>query len=296
MNGIIGMTDLTLETELNDVQREFLSTVRLSAQNLLQIVNDILDFSRIEAGKLTLNCDDFEIRRTLSEIIKPLALPAHEKALELLYFVDSKVPEFLRGDAARLRQILINLLGNSLKFTRTGEVELRCFVENIGVGLTSLHFVVRDTGIGIAEAKQKEIFAAFTQADSSITKEFGGTGLGLAITAQLVNLMDGQITVESQPNAGSKFHVVLPFKQQLHPPLIDKAAELQILENRRVLIVDDNGTNLANLEAGFNERGMAVHKADSAEAALSEIERAPSRPRGLRSPDCGRSDARDERL
>ncbi|RMF61735.1 MAG: response regulator, partial [Calditrichaeota bacterium] len=200
MNGIIGMTDLALETELTEEQREYLEAVKSSANSLLTIINDILDFSKIEAGKLALEYIAFRIRPFVIETIKSQAFREKEKNLEILYYVEPEVPEGVKGDPVRIRQILINLLGNAIKFTSHGEILLYIGLEQpIENNVAQIHLVVRDTGIGIPPEKQELIFEAFSQADTSITRKFGGTGLGLAITTQLVKLMNGKIWVESPP-------------------------------------------------------------------------------------------------
>lgn len=273
MNGIIGMTELTLGTELTEVQREYLAIVNESAASLLRIINDILDFSKIEAGMLHLEEAEFDLRKLIADTAKAVALRAHEKKLELLYFIDVEVPTVVRGDAARLRQILINLLGNALKFTKEGEIEVRCALEGAGLDNLDLHFEVRDTGIGIAGSKQKEIFAAFTQADNSISREFGGTGLGLSISARLVKLMDGRIWVESREGFGSTFHFVV----RLHPSAPGgrvNSKPSSSLAGRRVLVVDDNKANLANLTAELSRRGAEVSQAGNAEFAMAELRKA----------------------
>ena len=206
MNGIIGMTELTLDTELNDEQAEYLGLVKSSADALLTLINDILDFSKIEAGRLDLDPIPFEIRNTLGEVVKTLALRAHSKGLELIDDIHADVPDILIGDPGRLRQILVNLSGNAIKFTETGEVVISVEVETRTEEAVLLHFAVRDTGIGIPIDRQGQIFEAFSQADSSTTRKYGGTGLGLTISSQLVAAMDGRIWVESEIGQGSVFH------------------------------------------------------------------------------------------
>ena len=205
MNGILGLTDLVLESELTGEQRESLTMVASSADALLTVINDILDFSKIEAGKLDLDPAPFNLRDVLGDTLKTFALKAHTKGLELACDVQSDVPDGLVGDAGRLRQVLTNLVGNAIKFTESGEVVIRAERIEIPQGV-GIHFSVRDTGIGIPKEKQATIFDAFTQADGSTTRRYGGTGLGLTISTRLVQLMGGDIWVESEPGVGSEFH------------------------------------------------------------------------------------------
>src|ERR1039457_6468211 len=206
MNGVIGMTNLTLDTELTPLQRKYLETVSLSADLMLAVINDILDFSKIEAGRLELDPTRFNIRDLVEESVKTLAVTAHAKGLELMGSVLADVPEFVVGDGARLRQVLINLLGNAIKFTASGEVGLKVSREELDRQSLYLHFVVHDTGIGIPLDKQETIFKAFEQADGSTTRKFGGTGLGLAISERLAGAMGGRIWVESASGKGSRLH------------------------------------------------------------------------------------------
>ena len=225
MNGIIGMTELALETELTAEQRDYLSTVKTSAESLLSVLNDILDFSKIEAGKLMVETIDFNLRDSLGTTLKTLALRAHDKSLELTYGVQPDVPDALQGDPGRLRQILVNLVGNAIKFTAHGEVVVEVEMARPPEGDTEgqheegtasclLHFAVRDTGIGIPLDKQRLIFEPFTQADGSATRQYGGTGLGLAIAKQLVEMMQGELWLESTVDQGSTFHFTIRFGRQ----------------------------------------------------------------------------------
>ena len=214
MNGVIGMTELALETELTCEQREYLSTAKASADSLLSLLNDILDFSKIEAGKLDMECIEFGLRITLDETMRSLSFRAHQKGLELACHVLPDVPDGLLGDPTRLRQVILNLAGNAIKFTARGEVVVRVETEKEIEGEAWLHFFVCDTGVGVPLEKQESIFEAFTQADSSMTRKYGGTGLGLAISSRLVNIMGGNIWVESEPGRGSTFHFRVKFPLQ----------------------------------------------------------------------------------
>ena len=205
MNGVIGMTGLLLDTELSAGQREFAETIRSSADSLLSIINDVLDYSKIEAGKLELEVIDFNLRTALEAVSDIVATKADEKDLEFILMIDHEVPALLRGDPGRVRQILINLVGNAVKFTERGEVSIRVYLEDENVGHATLRFAVIDTGIGIPPARIDLIFESFSQADSSTTRKFGGTGLGLTISKQLAEAMGGRIGVESEEGKGSTF-------------------------------------------------------------------------------------------
>ena len=206
MNGIIGMTELVLETELSHEQRDLLNTSRNSALSLLRLLNDVLDFSKIEARRVELENIPFDLRRLVSETVAVLGTQAHQKGLELTREVADEVPDTVLGDPARLRQILVNLLGNAIKFTPAGKVGVRVGVEALHAEDVCLHFAVTDTGIGIARDKHDVIFQPFVQADVSMTRKYGGTGLGLSICARLVDLMHGNIWLESELGQGSSFH------------------------------------------------------------------------------------------
>jgi two-component system sensor histidine kinase/response regulator len=209
INGVIGMTELVLDTDLTAEQRDYLGTVKDSAEALLTIINEILDFSKIEAGKLEIDRVEFSLRETVESVMRVLAARAHQKNLELALDVGCDVPDILIGDPGRLRQILMNLTGNALKFTSQGEVVIRVAVDHCAEESVRLHFAVRDTGIGIPKEKQQGIFEAFTQADGSTTRRYGGTGLGLTISKRLVELMGGRIWIESEVNRGSTFHFTI---------------------------------------------------------------------------------------
>ncbi|MEO8096569.1 MAG: response regulator [Acidobacteriota bacterium] len=239
MNGIIGMTTLALDTNLNQEQREYLNMVRSSGQALLGVINDVLDFSKIEARKLDLENIEFSFRDTLTEALKLLALRAGEKGLELACDVDPRLPDRVMGDPLRFRQIIVNLTGNAIKFTEQGEIVIRARQEPSQDGRLRVHLEVADTGIGIAEQQQGQIFQAFTQADGSTTRKFGGTGLGLAISNQLVHLMGGDLWVESQVGIGSTFHFNLAFGLGRRPVDDDSLARL---DGVRLLIADSHPT------------------------------------------------------
>ena len=258
MNAILGMTDLALDTPLAEDQRQFLKTVKSAAASLLGMINDLLDFSKIEAGKLELEAADFSLRASVGDTLRALAVRAHMKGLELIYDVQPEVPDALVGDAVRLRQLLLNLVGNAIKFTDAGEVVVR--VELAGdpaaEGDVGLRFTVRDTGIGIPRDQQERIFRAFEQEDTSTTRKYGGTGLGLTIAARLVALMDGMITVESEPGRGSTFAVTARFGLQPHPTEPLAARPPVLLRDLRVLVVDDNPTNRHILEQWLRDWQM----------------------------------------
>jgi two-component system sensor histidine kinase/response regulator len=274
MNGIIGMTDLALGTQLNDEQREYLGMVKSSADSLLLLLNDILDFSKIEAGKLDFETIDFRLRDTLDNAIKTLALHAQQKGLELACHVLPGVPDGLQGDPTRLRQIVVNLLGNAIKFTSQGEVVIEVEVQEESEDEVVLHFAVRDTGIGIPLEKQQLIFEAFTQTDSSTTRKYGGTGLGLAISSRLVNMMGGKIWVESESGRGSTFHFTTRFQLQKISSTKDAPLGAEALRGLPVLLVDDNATNRRILQEMLLGWKMNPTLAESGLEALSILERA----------------------
>ncbi len=272
LNGIIGMTDLALDTPLQPDQREYLTTVKLSADALLNVINDILDFSKIEAGKLDLERIGFDLRSSLAHAMRALAGQAHQKGLEISYQVQPEVPSGLIGDPGRLRQIVTNLMGNAIKFTAKGEVTLQVRRESVPSGEEIvLRFEVKDTGPGIAPEKQGLIFAPFTQADGSISRKYGGTGLGLTISRRLVEMMGGRIEVESVLGQGSTFRFTAPLRIG-KPVARGPAAEPVDLAGVSVLVVDDNSTNRRIVEGILIEAGMKSTLAANGWDALGALE------------------------
>jgi signal transduction histidine kinase/CheY-like chemotaxis protein len=268
MNAVIGMSNLLLDTPLDAEQREFSETVRSSAESLLSIINDILDFSKIEAGRLHFEMLDFDLREVVEGAIDLVAERARSKGIELAYLISRDVPASLRGDPSRLRQVLLNLLGNAVKFTEKGEVFLEVTPEAVGEEQAEIRFSVRDTGVGISEQGQARLFKAFEQEDTSTTRRFGGTGLGLAISKRLTEMMKGKIGVHSVPGQGATFWFTVQLERR--PALADEPV-IPGLENVRVLMVDDNATNRRILEyqvAGWRMRGLSVASAKEALEAL----------------------------
>ncbi len=273
MNGVIGMTGLLLDTDLTVEQRDYTETVRRSGEHLMDVLNDILDFSKIEAGKIDMEIIDFDLRSLVEDVGALLAEQAHAKRLELGLLVQARVPTALRGDPGRLRQILMNLVSNAIKFTECGEVAVTIDLEQTeGANAEALvRFDVTDTGIGMTAAQCAKLFQPFTQADGSTTRKFGGTGLGLAIAKQLVELMQGTIGVESTPGQGTRFWFSAAFARQTGlvapQPLLSRA----VLQNRRVLFVDDNATNRTILEQQTLAGGMLPESVENGEQALVRL-------------------------
>ena len=269
MNGVIGMTDLALDTDLSEEQREYLQIVKSSSESLLTIINDILDFSKIEAGKLLIERIPFNLWRTVGDTLKTLALRAHDKGLELVCDIAPDTPVFMLGDPGRLRQIIINLVGNAIKFTEKGEVVLHVEQGQVCGEEIGLHFSVIDSGIGIAEHKIDTVFDAFSQEDSSITRKYGGTGLGLTISGRLAEALGGRLWVESELGHGSTFHFTTLFgvDAQQH----SATSEPVKLAGTRVLVVDDNPANRLVMVRALNDAGAMVNEADSGDAALQML-------------------------
>jgi len=273
MNGIIGMTELALSTDLTPEQREYLDLVRISADSLLSLINDILDFSKIEAGKLTLENIEFNLRETINDTLKALALRASEKQLELICHIPMSLQEVLIGDPSRLRQVIVNLVSNAIKFTEEGEVVVAVGIQSQAAGEVCLRFDVSDTGIGIPIEKQQSIFEAFSQADGSTTRKYGGTGLGLAISTQLVDLMGGTIRVDSEEGRGSTFVFTSRFAVREGALQTYKFTTQPNLEGLRVLVIDDHAINRRIFEEFLCTWGLQPTLASSGREGLDEMKR-----------------------
>lgn len=278
MNGIVGMTDLALRTDLTQEQRDYLEIIKDSADHLLVVINDILDFSRVEAGKLELCPAEFRLRECIGDALRTLSMTAHDKTLELVYSLDPNLPEVVIGDAGRLRQILVNLTGNAIKFTQQGYVLVRASVDHVEQGTVTLHFRVSDTGIGVPPEKQALIFAPFEQADNSFARRFGGTGLGLAICRKLVQLMKGSIWLESPwmdqrsgtRAAGSTFHFTVQF--QIATCDVNSTAALAAQTGvRTILLAEGNEMSRNVLSGALSQYGFHVEAVESGVSAVERI-------------------------
>jgi PAS domain S-box-containing protein len=284
LNGVIGMTDLALDTQLTPEQRDYLETVKASSDSLLTVINDILDFSKIEAGKIDLENVDFNLRESMDLMLKTVALRADEKGLELLCEIAPEVPEIVRGDPTRIRQVVINLIGNAIKFTDRGEVALKVQIESRDGADCVLRFTVSDTGIGIPKDKRESIFAPFSQADTSTTRKYGGTGLGLTISTRLVGMMGGKIWVESEVGRGSQFHFTARLgATDTKEMKVGTAAPPEILRGVKVLIVDDNRTNRRILKGMLERWQMKTTSVEDGQEALDQLSaaREAGEPHGL---------------
>jgi two-component system sensor histidine kinase/response regulator len=274
MNGIIGMTELALDTHLTPDQREYIETIKSSANSLLRLINDILDFSKIEAGKLELESIDFNLRDTVEDAVRTLALRAHKKDLELVTHIRPDVPDRLIGDPGRLRQVTINLIGNAIKFTENGEVVVHVEKDVQNDDSVYLHFRVSDTGIGIPPKKQDAVFHAFEQADTSTTRKYGGTGLGLAISSELAELLDGNMWLESAVGVGTTFHFTARFGRQKADKQRPSPEGFKLLRGLPVIVVDDNATNRRVLEEILSNWQMKPTLVEGAQEALERMQQA----------------------
>ncbi|MEH2179055.1 GAF domain-containing protein [Nostoc sp.] len=272
MNAVLGMTGLVLDTPLDAEQRDFIETIRSSGDALLSLINEILDLSKLEAGEMALETLDFDLSTCVEEVVELLAPSAHNKGLEIAALIDCNVPTQLKGDTGRLRQILMNLISNAIKFTSAGEVLVQAELRSLSLTTATIHFAITDTGLGISPEDQRKLFTPFTQVDASTTRKYGGTGLGLAICKQLVTLMGGVIGVESQMDKGSKFWFEVLFTKQVEP--VEPKCERGLLQNCRLLIVDNNATNYKIISHQTTHWGMEVDRADSIAAAVKVIQQA----------------------
>ena len=274
MNGVIGLNDLLLTTELEPTQRQYAEGVRGAGHALLGVINEILDFSKIEAGQLELEVIDFDLVALVEGVAEIVSEPARTKDLELLAYCSPDLPPALRGDPARIRQVLLNLAGNAVKFTAEGEVVIRVWLAERDGDELLVRFEVSDTGIGIADGDVTRLFETFSQADSSTTRRYGGTGLGLAISRQLVAAMGGEIGVESEPGKGSTFWFTAPLQPAQDPSVVTAPRPAAALTGLRVLVVDDNATNRTILHDQLAHWGMAVDVVDDALAGLGRLDAA----------------------
>ncbi|MEH1809947.1 GAF domain-containing protein [Nostoc sp.] len=272
MNAVLGMTSLVLDTPLDAEQRDFIEIIRSSGDALLSLINEILDLSKLEAGEMALETLDFDLSTCVEEVVELLAPSAHNKGLEIAALIDRNVPTQLKGDTGRLRQILMNLISNAIKFTSTGEVLVQAELRSLSPTTATIHFAITDTGLGISPEDQRKLFTPFTQVDASTTRKYGGTGLGLAICKQLVTLMGGVIGVESQMDKGSKFWFEVLFTKQVEP--VEPKCERGLLQNRRLLVVDNNATNYKIISHQATHWGMEVDRADNLAAAFKVIQQA----------------------
>ncbi|WP_375494716.1 GAF domain-containing protein [uncultured Nostoc sp.] len=272
MNAVLGMTSLVLDTPLDAEQRDFIETIRSSGDALLSLINEILDLSKLEAGEMALETLDFDLSTCVEEVVELLAPSAHNKGLEIAALIEHNVPTHLKGDTGRLRQILMNLISNAIKFTSAGEVLVQAELRSLSSTTATIHFDITDTGLGISPEDQRKLFTPFTQVDASTTRKYGGTGLGLAICKQLVTLMGGVIGVESQTGKGSKFWFEVLFTKQVEPVL--PKCEHPLLHNHRLLIVDNNATNCKIISYQATHWGMQVDQVDNIAAALKVIQQA----------------------
>ena len=269
LNGMMGMISLTLDTQINDEQREYLELARTSGETLLGVINDILDFSKIEAGKLELENAPFNLAEAIGDTLKTFSIRAEDKGLDLVYDADPRLPELITGDKLRIRQILINLVGNAIKFTDSGEIVVTTHVEIIEAKKVQVHFSVKDTGIGIPESKLDAIFEAFNQGDASMTRRFGGTGLGLSISIRLVELMKGEIWADSADGKGSTFHFTLDLHLDTETSLEPKIQASDKLKGKEVIVVSKNGSTRSAIRKALESWSLSPHLCTN----LSETER-----------------------
>ena len=272
MNAVLGMTSLVLDTPLDPEQRDFIETIRSSGDALLSLINEILDLSKLEAGEMALETLDFDLSTCVEEVVELLAPSAHNKGLEIAALIDRNVPTQLKGDTGRLRQILMNLISNAIKFTSAGEVLVQAELRSLSPTTATIHFAITDTGLGISLEDQRKLFTPFTQVDASTTRKYGGTGLGLAICKQLVTLMGGVIGVESKMDKGSKFWFEVLFTKQVEP--VEPKSERGLLQNCRLLVVDNNATNYKIISHQATHWGIEVDRTDSIAAAVKVIQQA----------------------